>query len=48
MRSVPRFYYDEQLRIRENLETAVRRVGGWCKVAASLGVSGVSEDLAGE
>jgi hypothetical protein len=39
MRSVPRLYNEEQLRLRESLETAVRTVGGWCEMAASLGVS---------
>jgi hypothetical protein len=27
--------------LRKSLETAVRRVGGWCEIAASLGFSGV-------
>jgi hypothetical protein len=35
---VPRLYNEEQLRLREYLETAVRRVWGWCEMAASLGV----------
>jgi hypothetical protein len=38
MRSVQRIYNEEQLRLRESLETAVRRVGGWCEMAGSLGV----------
>jgi hypothetical protein len=33
----------EQLLLRENLETVVRRVGGWCETAASSGVSGVEQ-----
>jgi hypothetical protein len=41
VRSVPRLYNEEQLRLRESLETAVRRVGGWCEMAGSLGVSGM-------
>jgi hypothetical protein len=36
MRSGPRLYKEEQLRLRESLERAVRRVGGWCETAASL------------
>jgi hypothetical protein len=39
MRSVPKLYIEDQLRLRESLETAVRKVGGWCEMAASLGVS---------
>jgi hypothetical protein len=39
MRSVPRLYNEEQLRLQESLETAVKRVGGWCEMGASLGVS---------
>jgi hypothetical protein len=38
MRSVPMLYNEEQLRLRERLETAVTRVGVWCEMAASLGV----------
>jgi hypothetical protein len=34
VRSVPRSSCDY-----ESIETAVRRVGGWCEMAASLGVS---------
>jgi hypothetical protein len=41
MRSVPRLYNEEQLRLLESLEMAVRRVGGWCQMAASLGISRV-------
>jgi hypothetical protein len=36
---VPRLYNEEQLRLRERLEMAVRRVGGWCVMAASLEVT---------
>jgi hypothetical protein len=32
---------EEQLQLRECLEMAVRRVGGWCGMAAGGGVSGV-------
>jgi hypothetical protein len=39
MRSVPKLYNEEQLRLRESLQTGVRRVGGLCEMAASLGVS---------
>jgi hypothetical protein len=38
VRFVPRLYNEEQLRLQESLETAVRRVGGWCETATSLGV----------
>jgi hypothetical protein len=41
MRSVPRLCNEEQLRLRESIEPAMRRVGGWCEMAASLGVPGV-------
>jgi hypothetical protein len=40
LRSVPMLYNEEQPPLEESLETAVRRVGGWCEMAASLGVSG--------
>jgi hypothetical protein len=36
VRSVPKLYNEEQLRLQDSLETAVRRVGGWCEMAASL------------
>jgi hypothetical protein len=39
MRSEPRLYNEGQLPLEESLETAVRRVGGWCEMAASLVVS---------
>jgi hypothetical protein len=42
MRSVPRLCDEGQLPLKESLKTAVRRVGGWCKMAASLGVGGVA------
>jgi hypothetical protein len=35
VRSVSRLYNKGQMPL-ESLETAVRRVGGWCEVAASL------------
>jgi hypothetical protein len=41
--SVQRLYNEEQLRLRKSLETAMRRIGGWCEVAASLGVSWKNE-----
>jgi hypothetical protein len=36
--SVPRLYNENQLQLEESLdlETAVRIVGGWCEMAASL------------
>jgi hypothetical protein len=37
---VPRLY-NEHLRLRGSLEMAVISIGGWCEVAASLGVSRV-------
>jgi hypothetical protein len=36
VRSVPMFSNEDQLSLRQSLETAVRRVGGWCEMAASL------------
>jgi hypothetical protein len=39
VRSVPRLCNEGQLPLEECVETAVRRVGGWCEMAASLGVS---------
>jgi hypothetical protein len=41
MRFVPGLYNDCQLPLEECLETAMRRIGGWCEMAVSLGVSGV-------
>jgi PIN domain nuclease of toxin-antitoxin system len=38
--SVSGLYNEGQLPLEESLETAVRRAGGWCEMAASLGVSG--------
>jgi hypothetical protein len=40
VRSVPRLYDEGQLPLEKILETAVRRVRGWCEMAASLGLSG--------
>jgi hypothetical protein len=37
--SMPTLYNEDQLALRESPEAAARRVGGWCKMAASLGVS---------
>jgi hypothetical protein len=34
--SAPRLYKEDQPPLREGPETAVRRVGGWCEMAASL------------
>jgi hypothetical protein len=39
MRSKPRLYNEGQLPLEGSLEKAVRRVGGWCEMAASLEVS---------
>jgi hypothetical protein len=36
---VPRLCNDEQLRLRDSLEMEVRRVGSWCEMATSLGIS---------
>jgi hypothetical protein len=44
--SVPRLYNEEELRLRESLETAMRRVGDWCEMTARLGVS--CETIAGQ
>jgi hypothetical protein len=47
--SIPRVYNKGKLPLEESLETAVRRVGGWCEMAASLGVSEVKwNELADE
>jgi hypothetical protein len=39
VRSVPRLYNEGELPLEESLEMEMRRVGGWCEMAASLGVS---------
>jgi hypothetical protein len=39
--SVSRLYNEGQLSLEESLETAVRRVGGWCEMAVSQSVSEV-------
>jgi hypothetical protein len=39
VQSMLRLYNEAQLPLEENLETEVRRIGGWCEMAASLGVS---------
>jgi hypothetical protein len=49
MRSVPRLYNVDRLQLRDSLETAGRRVGGWFEMAASLreretGSGGTSTD----
>jgi hypothetical protein len=41
--SVLRLYNEEMKRLRESLETAVRRVGGWCEMADSVAVRAMSE-----
>jgi hypothetical protein len=45
MRSLLRLYNEEQLRLRESLDTAVRTVGGWYEVAASQGGSHMGNEL---
>jgi hypothetical protein len=42
VRSMPRLYNEGQLPLEESLEMTVERVGGWCGMASSLGVSRVS------
>jgi hypothetical protein len=39
VRSVPKLYNEGQLPLEESLERAVRRLGGWCEMAVSLGVN---------
>jgi hypothetical protein len=39
MLPVSRLYNEDQLRLRESLETAVGILGGWYEMADSLGVS---------
>jgi hypothetical protein len=41
VRSVPKLYNKSQLPLDKSLESAVRKVGGWCEMAASLEVSGI-------
>jgi hypothetical protein len=41
VRSMPRLYNEGQLPLEESFDTTVKRVGGWCGMASSLGVSGV-------
>jgi hypothetical protein len=36
VRSLPGLYTKDQLQLRESPETAVRIVGGWCEMVASL------------
>jgi hypothetical protein len=43
---VSRLHNEEQLRLRENLETAVKV--GWCEMAASLGVSQLKQRVSCE
>jgi hypothetical protein len=45
-RSLLRLFNKGQPQLRENLETTVRRVGGWCEMAASLGNSEVESSWA--
>jgi hypothetical protein len=39
VRSLPWLDNEDQLPLEMSFETAVRRVGGWCEMTASLGVS---------
>jgi hypothetical protein len=41
VRSVPGLYNEDQLPLRESIETAVGRVGGWCEMTASLRARGL-------
>jgi hypothetical protein len=43
VRSVPRLYNEERLRLLDILETVVRTVGGWCEMATNLGLSWSNE-----
>jgi hypothetical protein len=45
VRSVPRLFNEGQLPLEESLETAVKRVGGWCKMAATLVVSQLEQGV---
>jgi hypothetical protein len=38
VRSLLKLYNVDQLPLRDSLEIAIRRVGGWCEMAASLQV----------
>jgi hypothetical protein len=40
---MPKLYNEKQLRLRKSLEATMRIVGGWCEMAASLGVSSSNE-----
>jgi hypothetical protein len=35
VQSMPKLYNEDQVPIRVSPETAVKRVGGWCEMAAS-------------
>jgi hypothetical protein len=35
VRSVPKLYNEGQLLLKESLQTAVRRVEGWCEMAVN-------------
>jgi hypothetical protein len=47
MRSVPRLCNECQLQLENSLDATLRIVGGWCEMAASLGVSSNSELVVG-
>jgi hypothetical protein len=36
---MPKLYNKEQMRLQQNIVTAVKRAGGWCETATSLIVS---------
>jgi hypothetical protein len=45
VRSVQRLYKEGLLPLEESLETAVRRAGVWCEMAASLAVSQLEQGV---
>jgi hypothetical protein len=49
-RSVPKCYRQDRSRVQLVELESIKRVGGWCEMAASLGVSAVqaSEQLVGK
>jgi hypothetical protein len=45
MLSMPGLYNKYQLPLQKSSEAAVRKVGGWCEVVVSLGISELRESL---
>jgi hypothetical protein len=43
VRSVSEIYNEDHLSLRESLEMAVKKVGGWCEMVASLRGPGAEE-----